>query len=130
VGPKLAGRSSPGHLLDGTLVVVASDPLLCQEIAMRGGDIASRVKEKWGLEVSGVLPRVGRPRGGKPPGKRSREPNPVKPVAGEVATCLEEVRPAVGRDDVAADLARLMALYRKKFGSEGGLPRHKTGKEG
>ncbi|HPK43086.1 MAG TPA: DciA family protein, partial [Synergistales bacterium] len=63
VGPKLAGRSSPGHLIDGTLYVTASDPLLCQEITMRGGDIASRVKEKWGLEVSGVLPRVGRLRG-------------------------------------------------------------------
>ena len=130
VGPKLAGRSSPGHLIDGTLYVTASDPLLCQEITMRGGDIASRVKEKWGLEVSGVLPRVGRLRGSEPPEKRSREPKPLKPVAGEVAACLEEVRPAVGRDDVAADLARLMALYRKKFGSEGGLPRHKTGKEG
>ncbi|NLO55659.1 MAG: DUF721 domain-containing protein [Thermovirga sp.] len=126
VGPKLARRSSPGDLLDGTLFVIASDPLLCQEITMRGGDIASRVKEKWDLEVTGVSARVGRPRRRITSEKRARTCEPLRLGTDEVAACLEELRPAIGRDDVASDLARLMALYKKKFGSEGRPARRKT----
>jgi len=130
VGPKLARRSSPGDLLDGTLCVIASDPLLCQEITMRGGDIASSVKEKWNLEVTGVSARVGKPLGRVTTEKKAPTREPLRPDTGEVAACLEKVRPAVGRDDVASDLARLMALYKKKFGSEGGPARRKMRKEG
>jgi len=128
VGPKLAGRSSPGSILDGILTVVVSDPILSQEITMRGGDIASRIKKGWDLEVSGVTVKVGRPRR-RSPERRSPKKGALKIEPEEVESCLEKVRPVIPRDDVASDLARLMAVYKKRFGSTGGGQIRKSGKE-
>ncbi|GEM_PF-291902 len=128
VGPKLAGRSSPGSIQDGTLTVVVSEPILSQEITMRGGDIASRISRGWGLDVSGVSVKVGRTRR-RSPEKRSPKREALKIGPEEVKSCLEKVRPVIPRDDVASDLARLMALYKKRFGSTGGGQIRKTGKE-
>lgn len=118
VGEKIGRISSPESLLDGVLTVVAATPYCAQEIGMRGGDIASAVKEKWSLEVSSVRVRVGKPQTPQKPRDKNRKKPPVRPDPEEIESCREKIGGIVPRDDITEDLARLMAQYRKRFGGK------------
>ncbi len=118
VGPLLAGKSAPESLLDGALMIVAANPSYAQEIGMRGGDIASLVREKWSLEVSSVKVRVGKPKTVRKSAGPRRKSSPVKPDPEEIAACRDRIEEIVPRDDIAEGLARLMAQYRKRFGGK------------
>ncbi|MDO9508645.1 MAG: DciA family protein [Thermovirgaceae bacterium] len=118
VGDKIGGKSSPESLLDGVLTIVAATPPCAQEIGMRGGDIASLVREKWSLEVLSVRVRVGKPKTVRKTRGSGRKCSPVKPDPKEIAACRERIEELVPRDDIAEGLARLMAQYRKRFGEK------------
>lgn len=118
VGPRLADNCCPGSIIDGILTVVISRSVFSQEIAMRGGDITAAVRDGWGLDVSGVRVQMGRLHRKRPDRKPGKGSGTVIPESSEVDACLDRIRPVVPRDDVAEDLARLMALYRKRFGGK------------
>jgi hypothetical protein len=118
VGPRLGDNSSPGSIIDGVLTVVVSRSIFSHEISMRGGDITTAVREGWGLDVSGVRVQVGKVRRKQPDRKPKKGAGPVTPERTEVDACLDRVKHVVSRDDVAENLARLMVLYRKRFGGK------------
>lgn len=118
VGEKLGRASSPESLLDGVLTIVASSPHCAQEIGMRGGDIASVVRDKWSLEVTSVKARVGRPEAGRKPQSGVRKRAPVRANPEEIASCREKINEIIPDGGFADDLARLMAQYRKRFGAK------------
>ncbi len=118
VGDKIGRISSVESLLDGVLTVVAATPYCAQEIGMRGGYIASAVRERWGLEVSSVRVRVGKTQAPQKPGEKNRKRPPVRPDPEEIASCREKIGGIVQRDDITEGLARLMAQYRKRFGGK------------
>jgi hypothetical protein len=124
VGPLLAKRSAPKRIVEGKLLVVAESPAAAQELVMRGARIVKNLEREWHILVSGITVSVGRvpppPRGGALP-----EDRPLGSVpAEEVHAALDVVAEKVERDDVAESLARLMAVYRKRFpGRTGGAPR-------
>lgn len=118
VGDKIGRISSVESLLDGVLTVVAATPYCAQEIGMRGGDIASAVRERWGLEVSSVRVRVGKTLAQQKPGEKNRKRPPVRPDPEEIASCREKIGKIALAGDIAEGLARLMAQYRKRFGGK------------
>jgi hypothetical protein len=115
VGPILAKRSAPRRVVEGKLLIVAESPAAAQELVMRGTRIVKALQKEWNLLVSGITVSVGRvpppPREGTLP-----EDRPLGSVpAEEVEAALGVVAEKVERDDVAESLARLMAVYRKRF---------------
>ncbi len=91
---------------------------------MRGARIVKNLEREWNILVSGITVTVGRvpppPRDGAPPVDRPLGSVPAE----EVHAALDVVAEKVDRGDVAESLARLMAVYRKRFpGKTGGHSR-------
>ena len=118
VGEKIGRSSAPESLVDGVLTVVAASPYCAQERGMRGGDIASAVRDRWSLEVSSVRVRVGKPGISRKPGAKERKRAPVRPAPEEIASCREKIGGIIPGGEIAESLARLMAQYRKRFGGK------------
>jgi len=117
VGEKLAGRTAPESIEKTVLTVVASNGAFAQEISMRGGSIAREITSRWGIEVTSVKARVGhlpRKKGRGRTGTRRKATIRVPEEALEASR--EEVHKTVGREDAETALARLMAVYRTRFG--------------
>ncbi|MFP4482422.1 MAG: DUF721 domain-containing protein [Thermovirgaceae bacterium] len=124
VGDKLARRTAPEKIEKTVLTVVASNGAFAQEISMRGGSIAREIMERWGIEVTSVKVRVGRlpgKKGQKRTGRRQKEKIKVPEKA--LQASRSEIDRTVGREDAEEALARLMALYRTRFGSRDGESR-------
>lgn len=115
VGLLLAKRSAPKRIVEGKLLVVAESPAVAQELTMRGGRIVGNLRKEWDIDVSGITVSVGRvpppPREDTSSGKRPLVSAPVE----EVHAALGSIAEKVERGDVAESLARLMAVYRKRF---------------
>lgn len=125
VGEKIAGRTAPESIEKTVLTVVAANGAFAQEVSMRGGSIAREIEKRWGVEITSVKARVGRlPRN---TGKRAKGRNTggkVRVPERALEASRKEIEKTVGRDDAEAALARLMALYRTRFGGS------RPGKEG
>ncbi len=115
-GPLGAGKSSPGSLLDGNLIVTAHSPSSAQEIRMRAGDLVMQIREKWGLEISSITVRVGKVKKERNLPDKGKKKSVVLPEPESIIECREKVRDLIPREDVVEGLARLMAQYRKRFG--------------
>lgn len=114
VGP-LASRSRPLRVEGELLVVVADSPALAQRLKIQAGGVARKIREGWGLSVSGLHLLVG------PVTTRRRPTEPVSrplpaPREDELARAGRTLAPYVADEEVASALARLMAVYRRRFG--------------
>lgn len=114
VGP-LALRSRPLRIEGESLVVVADSPALAQRLKIQAGGVARKIREGWGLSVSGLHLLVG------PVATRRKPADPVSrplPALGgdELARAERTLFPYVEDEKVASALARLMAVYRRRFG--------------
>lgn len=114
VGP-LASRSRPLRIDDERLVVVADSPALAQRLKIQAGGVIRKIREGWGLPLSGLQVVVGPVRM-----RRRQAPSPPPPVA---APTEEELTWAKGLiaahiedEKTTSALARLMAVYRRRFG--------------
>ncbi|HPD97096.1 MAG TPA: DUF721 domain-containing protein [Synergistales bacterium] len=116
VGPNRGGKSSPGSLVDGNLVVTAVSPSCAQDIRMRAGDLVLKIREKWGLDVSSITVRVGKVKKDRHLPGKARKSSVVLPEPESIDECREKIRGVIPREDVEEGLARLMAQYRKRFG--------------
>lgn len=108
----LTGRAAPLRLEGERLLAVADSPAVAHELNMRGGEIVKEL-QLIGLKVSSLHAVVGR----VPRRKVARaKPAPdVTVVEEDVRAARSRVSGKIGSEDVADQLAKLLATYRKRF---------------
>ncbi len=115
VGPRLAERSKPVSMENGSLVVVCESPAAAQLLRMCAGTLTLKVKKMFGVQLAGVrsvVGRVERPRRSAP-----AAPRPLKVSRAAVEEAFERISPQIKDPDTALALARLEAAAKARFGS-------------
>ncbi|WP_024821272.1 MULTISPECIES: DciA family protein [Aminobacterium] len=118
VGEGIAKRSQPYSLEETMLCIRADSPAAAQRISMMGACIARKVREEWDLPVSGVRVVVGHISSKSTQKSIERQRRIITPAPNDIAKNLDRVRERVGDPDVALSLARLMALWTRRFGKK------------
>lgn len=117
VGPLLAGKSSVSGLEEDQLVVMASSSSVAQQIKMRAGTIRQRIRDIWNIEVDGIKVYVGsRPKRPDVPHSPGKGPS-MSPSSREIMQELDVLEDRLDNPKLARSLARLRAIYRKRFGN-------------
>lgn len=113
-GP-LASKSRPLRIEEDRLVVVAASPALAQRLKIQAGGLARKIREGWGLSVSGLHVIVGPVKTRQKVTVRTPRPLPIL-TADELARAERIVSPYLEDKTITSALARLMAVYRRRFG--------------
>lgn len=122
VGP-LAARSRPHRIEEGLLIVIVESPALAQRLRIQSGTVARKIREGWGLPVTGLRAVVG-PVSSVRKRMEAVRPSPSGPLQirkDELEAARERIAPHVEDEKISSALARLLAVYRRRFG--GGSPR-------
>ncbi|MDD4365407.1 MAG: DUF721 domain-containing protein [Synergistales bacterium] len=113
-GP-FAAKSRPLRVEGDLLVVIVESPALAQRFKIQSGGMARKIKEGWGLPVKGLRIIVG------PVLKKRKKPPPRSQEAfqftrEELMAAKRRVAPFVRDETISSALARLLAVYGRRFG--------------
>lgn len=115
-GPALAALSRPVSLDRSGLVVVCQSPAAAQRLQMGAGPLLRRISRRWALDLPGIRPVVAPLENRRDRAPEELLPREIYPRPEDVEGCYEKIRTQIDREDTALALARLEALYRRRFG--------------